>query len=63
MDFAIGFLSATILMFALLLLAMNREWDKRRKIENKVEELYRHLACGQGFVGCKGGPNCNWDHK
>ena len=34
-----------------------------RKLERRVDELYRNLACGQGYVGCGGGPRCSSDHK
>lgn len=27
-----------------------------------LEKLSRHV-CGQGFVGCTGGVECDWDHK
>ena len=34
-----------------------------RAIERDVKKLMRHFACGQGYVGCNGGPKCEWEHK
>lgn len=45
------------------MLAMFREWDNRRKLESKVDRLWKHLSCGQGILGCTAGPRCDWDHK
>jgi len=39
------------------------EWSHRRKIERKVDEMWKHLACGKGILGCDAGPDCDWDHK
>ena len=43
--------------------AVHRERAKRIKLERRVDELYKHLACGKGYLGCDGGPKCKWDHK
>ncbi len=40
-----------------------REFRERRTLSNRVNSLWREFACGKGYVGCKGGPNCKGDHK
>ena len=44
-------------------LAVRWEWQNRRRLERRVDELYRHFACGGGYIGCNGGPKCTSDHK
>jgi hypothetical protein len=57
--FVCGFASA--LLVAVLI--GWQEWRERRKLEYRVDNLYRHFACGEGYLGCNGGPNCPYDHK
>lgn len=65
--FCIGFLigaSAIGIMASMATVTMlHQEWRERRSLKSRVDELYYHLACGQGYVGCKGGLRCNSDHK
>lgn len=67
MTFAIGFAcGAAVSLGAAFLgawLHCRLEWSRRAKIEGDVRKLMRHFACGAGIIGCKGGPNCTWDHK
>lgn len=71
MELAIGFASGVVVcaasIISLLIVATGREtrkeWEERRKIQHDVQDLMRKFACGQGYVGCSGGPNCDWDHK
>jgi hypothetical protein len=58
-EFAVGFGSACILCY----LAGLREWHERHKLRRRVDQLWEHLACGQGYLGCNAGKNCDWDHK
>jgi hypothetical protein len=61
--FALGLATGIILMMFLSALNVPYEWRKRHELERRVDKLYRHLACGQGYVGCTGGPRCTSDHK
>jgi hypothetical protein len=58
-----SFLCGMAFMAALSALWLWREWSNRRSVERRVEQLYEHLSCGGGILGCNGGPNCHWDHK
>lgn len=63
MTFAIGFAcGVAVVVFCCWMLA-RREDRKDREIRHRVDMLWRKLACGNGIVGCDGGPNCKWDHK
>ena len=63
MEFAIGFACGMAITFGASWIFQRYEWVARRKLEQRVDKLYRHLACGAGIIGCSGGPNCKWDHK
>lgn len=67
MVFALGFACGVIVCgvscFGSVYAASRYEWHKRMCIERDVKKLMRKLACGQGYVGCTGGPNCSSDHK
>lgn len=63
MAFALGSLFGLSLA-AFIAWRIDRSRDKLSlKTTNDVKELMRHFACGQGYVGCNGGPKCPWDHK
>lgn len=54
--------AAGVIVAAILSWIVNRvEWHERRRLKSRVDNLYRHLACGAGYVGCKGGPKCEFD--
>ncbi len=57
--FLAGMTTAVILAW----MAARREWHNRRKLERRVNDLWKHLSCGEGHLGCDGGPECPWDHK
>lgn len=63
LTFAHGTAFGMFLCFLLWWVADRCEWKARRKLERRVDELYRHSSCGEGYLGCNGGPNCPWDHK
>jgi hypothetical protein len=44
-------------------IGLRAEWKNQNRIERDVQSLMRHFACGQGFIGCNGGPKCRWEHK
>lgn len=66
-DFSIGFVAGVVVsgtFFAFACWAGSSwEWKQRRKVERDVSKLMRAFACGQGFVGCTGGPRCTSSHK
>ena len=33
-----------------------------REAAGRLSRLENHI-CGDGYIGCTGGPNCPWDHK
>lgn len=57
--FFLGFFSSTLCAAYL----MRIEWQKRRNIEARLDRLYKHLSCGQGYLGCPHGKDCHWSHK
>lgn len=57
------FLLGGVAAFVISAILLGREWQQRRMLERKVDRLYKHLSCGQGYLGCDAGPNCDWDHK
>ena len=57
--FTAGFAFATLLFWFMNV----KEWHERKKLSNRIDDLHKHLACGAGFLGCKGGPKCTSDHK
>ena len=59
----LGFSAGVALCSATASILMKREWSARHRIESRVNKLYLHLSCGQGYLGCKGGPRCTSDHK
>lgn len=57
------FLLGIVFSAAVSVFFLWREWTHRESVERRVDRLYQHLSCGQGILGCDGGPNCPWDHK
>lgn len=63
MNEAISFISGMVVMCFIAWAIIHSEWENRRQLERRVNELYRHLSCGAGILGCNGGPKCTSDHK
>lgn len=61
--FAMGAFFGLVVSVVLGVALSKAEWDARRKLERRVDRIYQALACGQGYFNCKGGPNCQSDHK
>jgi hypothetical protein len=59
LGFGLGFGSCLGLAF----LHTCYEWAARRQMQRRVDQLWEHLACGQGYLGCDAGRNCKWSHK
>lgn len=63
MGVAFAFIGGCVVTTFFGWLVMQQEWRARRELERKVKEIWEHLACGGGYLGCSGGPHCNYDHK
>ena len=63
MGFVEGYILGILTVIGLAGIATYAEWQKRRKIEMRVDRIWKHLTCGKGILGCDEGPNCTWDHK
>ena len=37
--------------------------EKIRRAAEWLQRLERHGVCGQGYIGCNGGPECSSSHK
>ncbi len=42
--------------------SMNKPSDRLQDAAKWLEKLSQKM-CGQGFIGCRGGTNCDSDHK
>lgn len=61
--FGCGFLAGIAVAWFAGWMRVRSEWSARRDLERRLAKLERNLCCGAGIFGCKGGPNCTWDHK
>ena len=62
-EFLLGILASALVWAIASYLLRTREWKNRRRLESRVDRIWKHLSCSKGYLGCDGGPKCNWDHK
>jgi hypothetical protein len=63
LQFIAGTIVGAAMLIGLSCLWGYSEWRARMTLEYRVGRMWKHLSCGKGYLGCDGGPDCDWDHK